>query len=347
MNTYAMWQLTDDAIKSGQKINAEYHHGLTRAMSHGHESYRNGRIALLIFARIYDAELRQNSRDLLVEALEGNPHMMDIWMKLIHDVTGSNDIPVESQNVFKRIPSQCAQGFDDSLRNRVEVLVKEHLTSYMQMYLEVLLRLLAPPSCCSIDQPVYLDILRSSWKNEKRELVKEYLFDAYVSCASKSAGIPEFVGIVQQHVVSPINTKLLELDTFSELLNSLSTLLNSRNATEVEENQSLLLGFFTAVCDVLPRFHVTASAWVIAPHYRTCVEAQLRFLETYVPELYENVFDEWSTLQDKSAKPKDIWNEFFMKDWLYGRSGDIIPLLVGVKESVGGGLIREIKGIHS
>ena len=344
MNTYAMWQLTDDALNFGQKLNAEYHKGLTLAMNHGYESYRKGRIALLVFSRIYDTQLRRNSRDLLVDALEGNPHMMDVWMKLIHDVTGSNALPV-AQSIFKRIPSKCPQGLDDSLRNRVEVLVKEHLSSYMQMYLEVLLRLLAPPSCCSITQSKYLDILRSSWKNENRELVREYLFDAYVSCASKSASIPEFVGIVQQHVFSQINTKLPELDTFSELLNSLFTLLNSRSDMEIQENESVLLGFFTG-CDILPRFHVTASAWVIAPLYQACVEAQLKFLKTYVPLLYQSLLNEWSTLQDNSAKSKETWNEFFMKGWLYGRTGDIIPLLVGVKESIDGGLIHEVKGKH-
>ena len=162
MNTYAVWQLPNSVMTPGRKLNAEYHQGLARAMNHGYESYRKGRIALLVFSRIYDDALRQNSRDLLVEALEGNPHMMDVWMKLIHDVTGSNDIPIEGQNILKRIPSMCPQGLNHVLRNRIEVLVKGHLSSYQQMYLEVMLRLLAPPSCCSLTQPMYLDILRFS-----------------------------------------------------------------------------------------------------------------------------------------------------------------------------------------
>ena len=345
MNTYAVWQLTDDARKFGSKINAEYHQGLTRAMNHGYDSYRNGRIALLIFSRIYDGNLRQNSRDLLVTALEGNPHMMDVWMKLIHDVTGSNDLPIEGKNILKRIPSKCPQGLDGSLRDRVTTLVKNNLSSYIQMYLEVLLRLLAPPSCCSVDQQKYLDILRTSWQNEKRGLVRGYLFDSYVSCASVSASISEFVGIIQQHVFSQIKTNLPEIDTFSGMLNSLSTMLKSRSNEEVQKNRKLLLDFFNGACDVFPRFHVTASAWVIAPHYRACVDAQLTFLQTHVPELHQSVFDKWSMLQDKTAKPTEVWNEFFVEGWLYGRTGDIIPLLVGVKQSDNGGLIREIKGM--
>ena len=344
MNTYAVWQLTDDARKFGSKINAEYHQGLTRAMNHGYDSYRNGRIALLIFSRIYDATLRQDSRDLLVKALEGNPHMMDVWMKLIHDVTGSIDLPIEGKNILKRIPSKCPQGLNDLLRDRVQVLVKEHLSSYVQMYLEVLLRLLAPPSCCAVDQPKYLDTLRTSWENEKRALAKGYLFDTYVSCASVSASISEFVGIIQQHVSSQANKHLLEINTFSELLNSLSKMLKSRSDKEVQKNRKLLLDFYNGVCDLFPRFHVTASAWVIAPHYRACVEAHLTFLQADVPELYQNVFDKWSILQDKTEKPTETWNAFSVKGWLYGRTGDIIPLLVGVKLSVDGGLIREIKG---
>lgn len=347
MNTYAVWQLTDDARKFGTKINAEYHQGLTRAINHGYDSYRNGRIALLIFSRIYDAKLRQNSRDLLVAALEGNPHMMDVWMKLIHDVTGSNDLPIEGKNILKRIPSKCPQGLDESLRNRVIVLLKQHLNSYIQMYLEVLLRLLAPPSCCSVDQPKYLDILRTSWQNEKRELVRGYLFDNYVSCASTSASISEFVGIIQQHVFSQINTNLPEINTFSEMLNSLSKMLKSRGNEQVQKNRKLLLDFFNGACNAFPRFHVTASAWVISPHYRACVQTQLMFLQTYVPELYQSIFDKWSILQDKTAKSTEVWNEFFVKGWLYGRTGDIIPLLVGVKQSINGGLIHEIKGIDN
>ena len=347
MNTYAVWQLNDNAMVLGRKINAEYHKGLVNAMNHGYWSYRNGRIALLIFSRIYDVKLRQNSRELLVEALEGNPHMMDVWMKLIHDVTGSNDLPVEGKNVFKRIPSKCPQGLDRSLRNRLQVLVDKHLSSYMQMYLEVLLRLISPPTCCSVDQPIFLNTLRSAWKSEKRELVREYLFDGYVSCASTSASISEFVGIIQQHVIFGITTKLPELDTFLELLNSLSSLINSRSDKEVQDNKSVLLDFFTTVCDVFPRFHVTASAWVIAPHYRACVQSQLNFLQTYEPALHQNVFSEWNKIQDKSAKSKAVWNANHLKGWLYGRTGDIIPLLVGVKESIDGALIREIKGINN
>ncbi|XP_028401385.1 uncharacterized protein LOC114524491 isoform X2 [Dendronephthya gigantea] len=343
MNTYAVWHLSDDARESGWKINAEYHQGLTRAMNHGYKSYRDGRIALLIFSRIYDAKLRRNSRELLVEALEGNPHMMDVWMKLIHDVTKRNGLPVEGVNILKRIPSKCPQGLDESFRSRLIVLVEKHLSSYMQMYLEVLLRLLAPPSCCSIDKPMYLDILRSAWKNEKRSLVKEYLFDGYASCASKSASIPEFAGIVQHQVFSKIETKLPELNAFTGLLNSLSSLLIMKGDVEVEKSKSLLVDFFATVCEVFPRFRVTESAWVVAPHYRACVKAQLEFLKKYANDSYQVVLNNWILLQDKSAKKKETWNEYFIKDWLQGRTGDIIPLLVGVKESVDGGLIHEIK----
>ena len=121
-------------------------------------------------------------------------------------------------------------------------------------------------------------------------------------------------------------------------------LLSSRSDIEVQENQSSLLDLYSTVCNVLPRFHVTTRAWVVAPHYRACIESQLMFLKKYVPELYQTTFDEWTILQDKSAKSKKIWNELFIKEMLYGRTGDIIPLLVGVKESVDGGLIREVKG---
>ena len=342
MNTYAVWDLVDNQHFPEPKLNAEYHKGLANAMNHGYESYRNGRIALLIFSRIYDAELRQNSRDLLVQALEGNPHMMDIWMKLIHDITGNNALPIERENVFTRIPEKCPKNFHDSLRNRLIVIVNKHLNKYMQMYVEVLFRLISPPTCCSKGQPKYLTILRSAWSNEQRELVKEYLFDGYVSCASKSASIREVVKTIQETIVS--KAALLELDVLSELLRTIQSIA-SREDAKVEENKRILIDFFTAVCDVFPRFHVTASAWVIGAHYLACVEMQLEFLNNHTEgSLFQTVFVAWTKLQDYSTKPTKTWNEYYLKNWLYGRTGDIIPLLVGVKESVDGGLIREIKG---
>ena len=344
LNTYSEWYLIDDNSIFFTKINAEYHQGLTHAMNHGYESYRNGRIALLIFSRIYDAELRHNSRGLLVEALEGNPHMMDVWMKIIHDVTGSDYIPREGQNVVERIPTECPH-FDDSQRSKLEALLHQHLSSYMQMYLEVLLRLISPPSCCSVDQPKYLNTLSRAWTSKKQKVeLKEYIFDAYVSCISKSASIEEIVSLIKQQVL--FETELPEVDAFAELFHILSSIINSKDSKDVLEQQSNLITFFTTVCGSLPRFHVTASAWVIAPHYRACVEAQLDFLKAYVPKLFENVFKQWTVLSsDESVKSAKIWNEYYLKGWLYGRSGDIIPLLVGVKESYNGGLIREIKGI--
>ena len=342
MNTYAVWKLIDNQNSPEPKLNAEYHMGLANAMNHGCESYRNGRIALLIFSRIYDRQLRQDSHDLLVEALEGNPHMMDVWMKLIHDVTGSNALPIESNNVFTRIPAKCPDNFDDSLRNRLIAIVNEHLNKYMQMYIEVLFRLISPPTCCTHAQPKYLENLRSAWKNEQRPLVKEYLLEGYVSCASKSASIREVVGIIQQKIVT--NGELLELDVFLELLRTIQSIATSRKDAKVEENRNILNNFFTIVCDVFQRFHVTASAWVIAAHYRTCVEAQLEFLRSQNDKTFENVFIAWTKIQDNSARTTKTWNEYFLKDWLYGRTGDIIPLLVGVKESVDGGLILERKG---
>ncbi len=231
MNTYAVWKLIHDQNIPEPKVNAEYHNGLANAMNYGYESYRNGRIALLIFSRIYDAELRQNSRDLLVEALEGNPHMMDVWMKLIHDVTGSDALPIESDNVFARIPEKCPDNFDDSLRNRLIVIIDKHLNKYMQMYIEVLLRLISPPVCCSNDQPKYLEILRSAWRNEQREGPKEYLYDGYVSCASKSASVSEVVRIIQDQIVS--KTILLELDVFSELLRTILSIANIQGRSKI------------------------------------------------------------------------------------------------------------------
>ncbi len=343
LNTYSAWYLVDDNVLDYLKVNAEYHQGLTRAMNHGYESYRNGRIALLIFSRTYDAELRRNSRDMLVEALEGNPHMMDVWMKLIHDVTGSDALPIERENVIERIPPKCPN-FDDSLRDKLEALLHEHIGSYLQMYLEILLRLISPPTCCSADQPKYLKTLRTAWNNRKeKKEVRAYLFDAYISCISKSSSLQEILNLIKQEVLS--ETKLPELDSFTELLKILSSILESTDGSKVKEQQNNLIDLFTTVCDVFPRFHVTASAWVIAPHYRACVETQLNFLETHVPDRYKSVFDDWIVLGDESAKSAKTWNEYYLKGWLYGRTGDFIPLLVGVKESVDGGLIHQIKGI--
>ena len=342
LNTYSEWYLVDDSKKDYTKINAEYHLGLTRAMNHGYESYRNGRNALLIFTRIYDAELRQNSRDLLVEALEGNPHMMDVWMQLINDVTGSEEIPREGQNVVDIVPTKCPH-FDDTHRENLEKLLHEYLSSYLQMYLEVLLRLLSPPTCCSVDKPQYMKILATAWNDRKEnQNIKGYLFDAYVSCISKSVGIQEILNLIENEVFA--DTALPQLDSFTALMNTLSSILDTANVRKVEAEKKNLTSFFTRVCDVFPRFHVTASAWVIAPHYRLCTETQLKFLETFVPEQFKIVFEEWTVLHDKSAKSSKIWNKYFLKGWLYGRTGDIVPLLVGVKESVDSGLIRETKG---
>ncbi len=344
LNTYSEWYLVDDTALDYLKINAEYHQGLTRAMNHGYESYRNGRIALLIFSRIYDAELRRSSRDLLVKALEGNPHMMDVWIKLIQDVTGSDALPIEGQNVVDRIPQKCPI-LDGSHRDKLETLLHEGIGSYLQMYLEILLRLISPPTCCSVDQPKYLKTLKTAWNNRKeKKEVRAYLFDAYISCISKSSSIQEILNLIKHEVLS--ETKLPELDSFTELLKILSSILESTDESKVKEQQNNLIDFFTAVCDDFPRFHVTASAWVIAPHYRACVETQLNFLETYVPDGYKNVFDDWIVLSDESSKSAKTWNEYYLKGFLYGRTSDIIPLLVGVKESVDGGLTRQIKGIY-
>ena len=343
LNTYSVWYLVDDPRMTLQKINAEYHQALPRAMNHGYQSYRNGRVALLIFSRIYDTELRHNARDLLVEALEGNPYMMDVWMKLIHDVTGSYDLPTEGQNVVKRIPQKCPR-VDDSRRQKLEVIFHEHVTFYNQMYLEILLRLLSPPTCCSADQPKYLKTLRTAWSNKKqRQDVRAYLFDAYLSCISKSSSIQEILSFIRNEVL--FETKLPELDPFKEVFNTLASILDSKNEKEVEEQQHKLIDFFTTVCDVFPRFHVTASAWVIGPHYRVCMEAQLNFLQIYVPERYESVYNGWAVLNDESAKSTRTWNEYHLKGWLDGRSGDIVPLLVGVKESIDGALVQEVQGI--
>ena len=342
MRTYAVWELIDNVNSPELKVNAEYHQALARAMNHGYESYRNGRISLLIFSRIYDSTLRQNSRDLLVEALEGNPHMMDVWMKLIHDITGSDALPIESDNVFTRIPKRCPSNFDRSLRNRLKLIVDEHLSNYMQLYIEVLLRLIAPPSCCSFDEPYHLETLRSAWSKEERELVKEYLYDGYVSCASKSASILEIIEIIQDKIL--LEGKSLELDVLSELLQIVISIATTRDDASEEKNKNLLINFFT-VCDVFPRFHVTASAWAIATHHRACAEARREFLFRLADQsLLENSVSQWNQLQNTSAKSTDTWNEYYLKGWLSGRTGDIIPLLVGVKESIDGGLIRTIKG---
>jgi hypothetical protein len=343
LNTYSEWYLVDDPGMTIKKINAEYHQALPRAMNHGYQSYRNGRIALLIFSRIYDNELRHRARYLLVEALEANPHMMDVWMKLIHDVTGGNALPIESQNVMKRIPQKCPS-VDNAHREKLEVIFHEHITFYHQMYLEILLRLLSPPVCCSADQPKYLKTLKTAWnKKKQRQDVRVYLFDAYLSCISKDSSIDEILGLIKQEVLS--ESKLPELNSFTELFSTLSTIIDSTDEKDVQEHKKNLIDFFTTICDVFPRFHVTASAWVVAPHYRICLEAQLNFLQTYVPEQYRSVYERWAALNDESAKSARTWNEYYLKGWLYGRTGDIVPLLVGVKESINGRLIRVMKGI--
>ena len=342
LNTYAIWALIDDYDMAAPKINAEYHYGLTLAMNHGYDSYRSGRIALLIFSRIYDSGLRQNARKILVKALENNPHMMDVWMKLIHDVTKSTDIPVEGQNIIKRIPDKCPN-FDDSYRERLEVLLHKHIKSYEQMYLEILLRLLSPPSCCSINQPKYLKTLKTAWiDRNQNQALRGYLFDAYLSCITKSSSIEEILNLIEREILS---TNILpELDSFKELLNTLSLVLESKSNEEIEDHKTNLTDFFVTLCDVFPRIQVTASTWVIAPHYRACKEMQLEILNSLGSEQCKIVSDDWIVLNEMSDKTTKTWNKFYLNGLLYGRTGDIIPLLVGVKKSVGNGLIHETAG---
>lgn len=342
LNTYSAWYLIDDSEKDYVKTNAEYHQGLARAMNHGYESYRNGRNALLIFSRIYDAELRHNSRDLLIDALGGNPHMMDVWMKLINDVTGSEEIPVEGKNVIERIPTKCPR-FDGIPIDKVEKLLHEHLSLYKQMYLEVLLRLISPPTCCSVDEPKYMKTLKTAWNDGKKDkAIRGYLLDAYVICISKSVSIQEILNLIEDEALA--ETGLPEIDSFTELMNTLLSILDTANEREVEKEKENLTNFFARVCDLFPRFHVTATAWIIATYYRVCTETRLNFLERFVPDQFKIMFEEWTVLQDKSAKSTKTWNKYFLKRWLDGRTGDIVPLLVGVKESVDNGLIREMKG---
>ena len=342
LNTYSEWYLIDDPEKDYSKTNAEYHQGLARAMNHGYESYRNGRNALLIFTRIYDVELRKNSRDLLIDALEDNPHMMDVWMKLIHDVTGSDELPLEGQNVVERIPKKCPR-FDHTRREKLEKLLHEQLSSYQQMYLEVLLRLLSPPTCCSIDEAKYMKTLNTAWNDKKKDKdVRGYIFDAYVSCISKSVGMHEILKLIKDEVLA--EPTLLGIDSFKELMSTLSSILDTANEKKVDEEKDNLTRFFATVCDVFPRIYVTISAWIITPHYRICTETRLKFLQTFVPDQFKIVFEEWAALEGKSSKSSVIWNEYFLKGWLKGKAEDIVPLLVGVKESVDNRLIREIKG---
>ena len=347
MNTYAVWYLTDDAMKDKPKINAEFHKGLANAMNHGYEYYRNGRIALLLYSRIYNITMRHESRDILVEALENNPHMMDIWMKIIHDVTGSNVFPQEGQTVFQRLPHKCLQHLTDSQWNRLSVLFNKYIKSYMQMYLEVLFRLIAPPSCCSEQNPKYLDFLSAELnRGETKDTVtNDYLFDAYLLCAAKSSEITEFVNMIQKRMIYNTSANMIpELETFTEILRTLETLIQSKGQDEVQKHNMTVIQFYEITCDTFPRIHVTRSAWIVFPQYRECVKAQLKFLDTYSPSKHEMVLDEWNSLQNDSKKEIQFWIDKFLKGWLYGRSGDIVRLLVGVRGSINGGLIVEVKG---
>ena len=140
----------------------------------------------------------------MIKALEENPHMMDIWMKLIHDISGNRKTPqfsgTKRKTVLRRLPGKCPGHFTKHQHDRLLILMKKHLSNgyYTQMYLEVLLRLIAPPSCCAGSKPQYLNILKKALNvaTRQRSIVEKQLFFGYAMCAGTSGTVRDFLTII-------------------------------------------------------------------------------------------------------------------------------------------------------
>ena len=211
-------------------------------------------------------------------------------MKLIHDISGNRYIPVEGQNVLRRLPSKCPEHFPKAHRDRLLDLVRKHLSSYTQMYLDVLLRLIAPPSCCTRDQLQYLNILKEALSKEPREIVKNYLFEGYAMCAAKSSTVEEFLNIMEPRALKMIAANNdEEMKAFSDIIDSIGDFVWARDKTDILQSSTALKNFFASICDALPRLQVTSSAWVVRKQYQQCVDLQLRFLKQFLPGHYPAV----------------------------------------------------------